>query len=112
MGNNNNCAAKERILSLNRNEIMFFKAWGNCTKIFYKDGKEGTVPYGLAEIERTIDDDDFFRCHKSFLVNYHFVMEYCIVRKRAIFANNRTVPVSRRKKDLFAEYLLRKNKPL
>jgi hypothetical protein len=39
-------------------------------------------------------------------------MEYCIVREVAIFVNNKTAPVSRRKKDLFAEYLLRKNKPL
>jgi two-component system LytT family response regulator len=109
---NNNENAQKCILGLNRNEIMYFKALGNCAKIFYINGKTGSVPYGLAEIERTIDDDDFFRCHKSYLVNFHFIMEYCIVRGKVIFANNKKLPVSRRKKDLFAEYLLRKNKPL
>jgi len=54
---------------------MYFKAWGNCTEVFYIGGKKGTVPYGLAEVERTIADDDFFRCHKKYLINHCFICE-------------------------------------
>jgi len=58
-------------------EILFFRAEGSYTKVFLKDGNEITVSKGLKSFENLlVNHEDFFRCHKSYLVNLKHITGY------------------------------------
>jgi len=58
-------------------DILFFQGDGSYTKVFLKDGKIITVSKGLKKFETLLtESNQFFRCHKSFLVNLMHITEY------------------------------------
>lgn len=58
-------------------DILFFHAEGSYTKVFLKDGRHVLASKGLKHFENTLlNNPDFFRCHKSFIVNIQHVTEY------------------------------------
>jgi two-component system LytT family response regulator len=65
---------------VNLNDILFFQAEGAYTKIVLQDGKVFTQSKGLKSFEYiTVSNSQFIRCHKSYIVNLHFVTDF--VRK-------------------------------
>lgn len=57
--------------------ILFFEAEGAYTKVIMKEGDPLTVSRGLKNFERTLaGNPDFFRCHKSYLVNVRHITGY------------------------------------
>lgn len=58
-------------------DILFFQGDGSYTKVFLKDGKMVTISKGLKNFETLLSDSpEFFRCHKSYLVNINYITEY------------------------------------
>lgn len=58
-------------------DILYFQGDGAYTKVFLKDGKLITVSKGLKNFENILaDNSDFFRCHKSYIVNIHHITDY------------------------------------
>jgi len=62
---------------IDTSDILFFQGDGAYTKVFIKDNKTITVSKGLKNFETILEDNpDFFRCHKSYLVNINHISEY------------------------------------
>lgn len=58
-------------------DILFFQADGSYTKVFLKDNKTLTISKGLKNFEALfLDNPDFFRCHKSYIVNINYISNY------------------------------------
>jgi two-component system, LytTR family, response regulator len=83
-------------------DIIYCEAERSYT-IFHLDGKRNiTVSKSLIEYDNLLQETQFFRIHKSFLVNLNHVKEY----QRGegglvIMTDNAEIEVSRRKKEFF-----------
>ena len=80
-------------------DVMFLVADVNYTKIYFNDGRKMTVATSLKELENRFNTPEFFRIHKSYLVNLHFVKE--INRDTIRMSNNVNVSLARRRKTAF-----------
>lgn len=61
---------------LKLDEILYFKADNTYTEIFFSD-KKLTISRTLKNIEDTLNNNSqFFRCHKSYIVNMKYVTDY------------------------------------
>ncbi|UJH67364.1 LytTR family DNA-binding domain-containing protein [Allomuricauda sp. SCSIO 65647] len=75
----------------------------NYSRIHLTQNRSELVSKTLSTLEELLADKDFFRCHKSHLVNkLHIVSEPKALS--VSLSNQTTVPVSRRKKDAFKEW--------
>ncbi|AEH45289.1 response regulator receiver protein [Thermodesulfatator indicus DSM 15286] len=92
----------EDILFLETKDIEFFKAAGNYTEIFCQD-KIYLCPLSLAKIEKFLDERQFFRIHRSYIVNLTFIerliregtRHYLLLRSKQI------LPISKGKSKAF-----------
>lgn len=58
-------------------DILFLQGDGSYTKVYLKDNKMMTISKGLKNFETLLADfPDFFRCHKSYIVNIQHITEY------------------------------------
>lgn len=90
-------------IKLYLDDIYYFEIWGRKIRA---SGKNGDIKYygRMGELEKKLAGGDFFRCHKSYLVNLKYVNSYNA--HEAILDNGEIVPVSKRRYDDFcAEYL-------
>ncbi len=82
--------------------IVYANAAGSYTEIHTIDDKLITVTKSLKEFEELTAAHNFFRCHKTYVINLAYVTEliknneYLIVMK-----NNTRIPLSIRKRDEF-----------
>jgi two-component system, LytTR family, response regulator len=59
------------------NDIIYFKADGAYTHVFLIKNVEFTVSKGLKIFEEILEgNEQFFRCHKSYLVNTNYISGY------------------------------------
>ncbi len=91
------------------NNIVFIEAKGSYSKICYrKDGREKyiTMSYPIADYEKMLPGDVFFRIHKSYLVNCMYVssMEKG-EHSYAVLRNSNRLPVSRRRSNELGSFL-------
>lgn len=64
-----------RVLDLNH--IFYFKAEGSYTEIYFDDLTKLMVSRTLKNFEEVMDNNsNFFRCHKSYIVNFNFITDY------------------------------------
>ena len=58
-------------------DILFFKADGSYTEVFLKEEKVIVTSKSLKHFENILaDNPDFYRCHKSYIVNVNHISEY------------------------------------
>ena len=83
-------------------DILYCEAENTYTNIFLKDGKKILASRPLLDYETLLQDNLFFRVHKSFLINLKHVKEYQKGEGGiVIMSNGAELEVSRRKKDSF-----------
>jgi len=58
------------------NHIMYCEADENYTKIFTVSGRQLLVSKNIKVVEELLPAENFFRIHKSFLVNLNYIKEY------------------------------------
>ena len=89
------------------NQVIYLRSEGSYTTFYMRDGKNLTVCKGLKNFDGGgLPCNHFFRTHQSFMVNAEWVEE--ITSKDGHFAlmyGGAEIPVSRRKKDSFVEFL-------
>lgn len=89
---------------VNSEDIMYCKSSGNYSEIYFKKQKTELLSKKLIEVEQLIQNKDFFRVHKSYLVNVNCIKEF--VKSDGLYLvleNDITIPVSRlRKNELLA----------
>lgn len=65
------------VVFVDLDEILFFQAEGAYTKVFLKDGKFILASKSLKHFEQALADSlEFYRCHKSYIVNINYITEY------------------------------------
>jgi len=76
------------------------------TNYFLNDGRRIMISKTLKESEELLIDYNFIRPHRSHLINISYIKKY--VKSDGgyiVLADDSKIPVSRRKKDIMAEYL-------
>lgn len=85
-------------------EILYCRADDSYTHLYMQDGKRHTVSRQLKEFELLLAPHNFFRIHKSYLVNINHVDR--ITRcdsPSVVLSNNESLPIAYRKKEDFIE---------
>jgi len=97
------------------NDILYFEAFGNYTKVFVRTKSgENTEAFNsfllisktLKSIAKLISSTDFIRCHQSYLVNKNHVTNFESKGGfRLKILDQITIPVSRRSKKMVLDCL-------
>lgn len=86
--------------------ILYCRADDSYTHFYLQDGKHHIVSRQLKEFEEMLVSHNFFRIHKSYLINLNHVE---IVNRingfTVVMSNNDHLPIASRKKDEFIERL-------
>lgn len=85
-------------------DIYYFEIRGRMVDIH---GTEGIFTYyeQIGDLEEKLRDKDFFRCHKSYLINLNYVDGYN--RQEALLENGEKVVIAKRRYEEFCQNLLR-----
>jgi DNA-binding LytR/AlgR family response regulator len=90
----------------NPQEIMLMQADENYTKVYFSNGQKLTVATTLKILEQRFADClEFFRTHKSYMVNIRYIKNFDTNRRDVfmLMNNGYRFEVSRRKKRAFKE---------
>lgn len=84
-------------------KIMYFEAaGGSYTSVIMDDGEVFVVSKGIGNFEDILEDNSqFFRAYKSYLINLSFVKKYLRETDELVMQNNKSVILSRAKKQEF-----------
>ncbi|MES2516758.1 MAG: LytTR family DNA-binding domain-containing protein [Bacteroidota bacterium] len=82
-------------------EVMLLVADINYTKIYFQNGKKLTVAIPLKELGSRFSTAQFFRTHKSSIVNLNCVEEYNYNTLR--LTNNLRINLARRRRTAFKQ---------
>lgn len=94
-----------KILSIN--DIIYLEAEGNYT-IFHTQNDKIIVSKGMGLYESLLDEQIFFRTHKSFIINLNYLKEYSTQDGyNAIMQNGASVMIGRRRVEEFLERVKR-----
>jgi two-component system LytT family response regulator len=85
-------------------KIMYCEAYGNYTKIYQKDSSF-TTNLSLKHVEQILPKKLFFRCHKSFIMNFMYFSELHIAEDLIHLENKTLVKLSKHKKRDFVSLL-------
>ncbi len=87
---------------LKTEDILYCKGDGAYTYFYLKNGSRITTSKNLKEYENRLDGFNFFRSHKSYLINLAEIKTYIRGNGRyAVMSNGDHVSVSKRRKDTF-----------
>jgi two-component system LytT family response regulator len=90
-------------------DIIRCEADSNYTSFFLKDATKIVVAKSLKEYEEMLSGINFFRVHKSHLVNLHYVKMYDNHSGKVILNDGFQVEVARRRKDALLTILVKIN---
>jgi two-component system LytT family response regulator len=87
------------------NEIIYCKSDDNYTEFYLVGNKKVVVCRALKETNEMLNKHSFFRIHQSFLVNFKYIKKYSKFNNTVEVTNGDELPVSKRKKDEFIEFI-------
>lgn len=91
---------------VNSEDIMYCKSNGNYTDIFFKEKKKEVLSKKLKDVELLLKSENFFRVHKSYLVNVKCIKEFIKSDGHyLVLENDVTIPVARLKKNELLDFL-------
>lgn len=92
---------RKNVLPIN---IIYMKAEANYSEVYFVDGGKIILSKTLKQLEEKFSQLDFFRPHKSFLINLKHVKRFRPNEDKTIsLTNNFEVELSRRKRNQFLE---------
>ena len=85
------------------NEIVRCEADGNYTTVFFKNGDKQVASKTLKEFENLLSEHNFWRIHKSHLINLKYLKKYIKGEGggNVVMTDNSEIEVSRGNKDAF-----------
>ena len=90
----------------NLQNIIYFKASGNTTKIIRKNNSDILILKTLKWVNQNIEKTYFYRIHKSFFLNVIYVSYFNKSNNTVELINGDILPVSTRKSKSFVQNLL------
>jgi len=101
-------SATEGYYLLHPCDIMYCKADDSYTHLHMYNGKCYTVSHPLKDFEAILTPHNFFRIHKSYLVNINHIEKINKVESPSvIMSNHEELPVAHRKKEDFLSVIRR-----
>jgi two-component system, LytTR family, response regulator len=89
---------------LKMSDIIYLEASNNYTYIYTNDGQKNVVSKTLAVFEELLDLQQFFRAHKSYIINLKSIKKYIRGDGGEIIMNNGTsISLSRTQKQTFLD---------
>ena len=86
--------------------VILLEADINYTKLYLANGKQIVVATTLKQLEkRFLVLQNFFRPHKSQIVNLNFITTYDLANSEITMQNHHTVFISRRRKTKFKNHI-------
>lgn len=86
---------------INTSDILYFEGDGKYTNMFTNKGDKIVSSKNLGEFEELLNQQSFFRCHKSWLINLNYIKKYMRGDGQVMMSNDKLVDVSTRKKEEF-----------
>jgi two-component system LytT family response regulator len=99
---------KQRAEYVNIPDIIFIEAEKAYSNIRYKTSKEHKsflASHNLAYYEEILEEYNFMRVHKSFLINKDHITKFLFKDSNLLLLNSYEIPVSRRKQSSLVKYL-------
>ncbi|MBT8189910.1 MAG: response regulator transcription factor [Saprospiraceae bacterium] len=94
----------DRFWVVDKNKIINISAESNYSMVYTTEGKRiiSTIP--LNQFESMLDENEFFRCHKSHIIKLGMIKSYELTRTGIIeMENNMNIPLAARRKNRFTE---------
>ncbi|MEM9820019.1 MAG: LytTR family DNA-binding domain-containing protein [Bacteroidota bacterium] len=89
----------DTVYAIYEDDIIYCQSDGNYTTIFTRQVEKIIIAKSIKKIEAMLSEEDFIRCHQSYIVNKRHVLRYN-KQGMLIFPLNVQVPVSNRKKEM------------
>ncbi len=86
-------------------DVIMMKAFVNYTVLYFANGKHLMVATPLKQLESRFSHCNFFRTHKSYLINMACVKHFVEADNKVQLTGNQSVEVSRRKLSEFKSKL-------
>ncbi len=80
---------------VNLRSVIYIEIYGHWLRVHVKDGKPLECYGALTSLEKQLDEYDFVRTHRSFLVNSRYI--YSIERNQVTLDDGTIIPLSRYK---------------
>jgi two-component system LytT family response regulator len=93
-------ALSDRVVMVDKSDIMYCASDGNYTHVMLKGETKYLLSKTLKVVESILNDPQFVRVHKKYLVNIHYIKEYTRGDGGYILMENaKEIPVSRMHKE-------------
>ena len=100
----------EGLLFVDVIEIVYLEADGAYTNVWLKDGSKILVSKKIKFFEEVLEGrPNFFRSHRSFMVNINFIKKYSRADNALLLDNGKTIIISRDRKVEFEQQLKSNN---
>ncbi len=91
---------------INLNDILYFKAMDGYSVVFAENESKHIATYSLAYFEELLPSNQFFRIHKSYLINCKKVIGFDAGRGGNVSIQNTiSLPIATRRKSLFVSFM-------
>ncbi len=91
----------DEMVFVETDRIMYLEGDAKYTKIHTVDDKDFLSSKNIGEFEEFLDDEVFFRCHRSWIVNLNFINKFHKSDSQIELNNGHLIDVSTRKKEAF-----------
>jgi len=89
-------------------EIVYFETAGCCTHAFCCKGNKYKLEKRINRVEERLPEEEFFRIHKSFIVNAAFIVRVSISDREVVLLNNIEqviLPIAHRRLNFFLDFI-------
>ncbi len=98
---------KDGMMFINVKDIMYLEGDAKYTTLHLANGERYVSSKNIGEFEELLDEDVFFRCHRSWVVNLNCVVRFMKNDSQVVLTNGVSIDVSTRKKDEFLKLFSR-----
>ncbi len=91
------CFSKDKVLFLYHRDIIYIAAEGSYSRVFCKNKPPVTVSRSMGSILKELPENQFIRCHRSYVINVEEMVEIDTGNNKIVMSNNDIVPISSRK---------------
>ena len=91
------------------NNILYCRGDNNYTTFYFDNKTKVVVSKTLKTYEKELEGHNFFRCHKSYLININKVGKFLRAQRIVVMEDGSEISVSMRKKEEMAKKLTKNN---
>lgn len=98
---------RDEMIFIAADTIMYLEGDAKYTTLVLQNGQKYVSSKNIGEFEELLDEQLFFRCHRSWIVNLDCVVKFLKTDNQLVLKDNTLIDVSTRKKDDFLKLFSR-----